>query len=336
MHTRQLGSFEVSAIGLGCMNMSSGYGAADDETSAELLLGALDAGYRFFDTAAVYGDGHNETLLGRVLNRRRQEFILASKGGLSKDASGKTRVNGRPDVLKRQCEQSLRRLQTDVIDLYYLHRLDPDVPVEESVGALGDLLRQGKIRALGLSEVCTATLRRGHREHPISAVQSEYSLWSRTPERSMLAACEELDISFVPFSPLGRGFLTGKAEDVSCLGEGDLRTSIARPRFEPDNFASNSKLLGPMRDIASQQGCSLAQLALAWLLARSDNRLVPIPGTKHIDHMRENAQAARLKLPVAVVEELDQLINERSVSGTRYTDALMATIDSERDGAVAD
>lgn len=332
MHTRQLGPFEVSALGLGCMNMSSGYGAADDdETSTQLLLGALDAGYRFFDTAAVYGDGHNEALLGRVLGRRRQEFILASKGGLAQDAWGKTRVNGRPEVLKRQCEQSLRRLQTDVIDLYYLHRLDPDVPIEESVGALGDLLRQGKIRALGLSEVCTDTLRRGHRECPISALQSEYSLWSRTPERSILATCQELGISFVPFSPLGRGFLTGKAEDVSCLSEGDLRLSIARPRFEPESFASNSKLLVPMREIAEQQGCSLAQLALAWLLARSDNRLVPIPGTKHIDYMRENAQAASLELSATVVEALGRLINEGSVSGTRYTEAVMASIDSERD-----
>ncbi len=331
MHTRQLGPFEVSAIGLGCMNMSSGYGAADDETSAQLLLEALDAGYRFFDTAAIYGDGHNEALLGRVLSRRRQEFILATKCGLSKDAGGRTRINGRPEALKRECEQSLQRLQTDVIDLYYLHRLDPDVPVEESVGALGDLLRQGKIRALGLSEVCTETLRRGHREQPISALQSEYSLWSRTPERSILAACDELCISFVPFSPLGRGFLTGTARDVDALSEGDIRLGIARPRFEPDNFAANSKLLVPLRDIAVQHGCSLAQLALAWLLARADHRLVPIPGTKHIDSMHQNAQAASLQLPVAVVEELDRLINEDTVVGARYADAVMATIDSERD-----
>ncbi|MFT5721154.1 MAG: aryl-alcohol dehydrogenase-like predicted oxidoreductase [Motiliproteus sp.] len=331
MYRRKIGPFEVSALGLGCMNMSSGYGAADDDASELLLLAALDAGYSFFDTAAVYGDGHNERLLGRVLKKRRQEFILATKGGLSKDADGSPRVNGRPQALKLECEQSLRRLQTEVIDLYYLHRLDPDVPVEESVGALADLQRQGKIRALGLSEVSTATLHRAHREHPISALQSEYSLWTRTPERSILAACAELGISFVPFSPLGRGFLTGRLEDVSTLGEGDLRLSMARPRFEPDNFAANCQLLLPMRDIAAQQGCTLAQLALAWLLARSDNRLVPIPGTKHIDYMRENALAAELELPASVVDELDQLINEETVVGARYTDSVMSTIDSERD-----
>lgn len=331
MYTRKLGPFEVSALGLGCMNLSAGYGAADDDASELLLLAALDAGYRFFDTAAIYGDGHNEMLLGRVLKRRRQEFILATKCGLTKDASGKQRANGRPQALKLECEQSLRRLQTEVIDLYYLHRLDPDVAVEESVGALADLQRQGKIRALGLSEVSTATLHRAHREHPISALQSEYSLWTRTPERSILAACAELEIGFVPFSPLGRGFLTGRAGDVSTLSEGDIRLSVARPRFEPDNFAANSKLLVPMRDIAAQQGCSLAQLALAWLLARSANALIPIPGTKHIDYMRENALAAELELPVAVVDELDQLFSAEAVAGGRYSDAVMAAIDSERD-----
>ncbi|MFT6916729.1 MAG: aryl-alcohol dehydrogenase-like predicted oxidoreductase [Motiliproteus sp.] len=331
MVTRKVGPFDVSALGLGCMNMSSGYGAADDDASEVLLLAALDAGYRFFDTAAIYGDGHNERLLGRVLKKRRQEFVLATKGGLSKDADGSPRVNGRPQALKLECEQSLRRLQTEVIDLYYLHRLDPDVPVEESVGALADLQRQGKIRALGLSEVSTATLRRAHREHPIGALQSEYSLWSRTPERSILAVCAELEIGFVPFSPLARGFLTGGAGDVNTLGEGDIRVGVARPRFEPHNFAANSRLLVPMRDIAAQQGCTLAQLALAWLLARSDKRLVPIPGTKHLDFMRENALAAELELSVSVVDELDQLINEETVAGARYTEPVMETIDSECD-----
>ncbi|MEH6471423.1 MAG: aldo/keto reductase [Halopseudomonas sp.] len=331
MRTRQLGPFEVSAIGLGCMNISSGYDAADDETSERLLLEALDAGYRFFDTAAMYGDGHSESLIGRVLKGRRQEFILASKCGLYKAASGATKVNGRPETLKSQCEQSLRRLQTDVIDLYYLHRVDPDVPVEESVGALGELLQQGKIRALGLSEVSTDTLHRAHREQPISAVQSEYSLWSRTPERSMLAACQQLGVSFVPFSPLGRGFLAGNAGDVTTLSDGDIRLGIARPRFEPDNFAANSRLLEPMTDIANQQGCNLAQLALAWLLAQSVPSVIPIPGTKRIDHLRENAQAAEQLLPASVVEELDRLINEDTVIGARYSDAVMASVDSERD-----
>ena len=331
MHTRQLGPFEVSALGLGCMNMSWGYGAADDEVSEQLLNEALDVGYRFFDTAAMYGDGHNEMLLGRALKKRRQEFVLATKCGLSKDANGVQRANGRPQALKLECEQSLRRLQTEVIDLYYLHRLDPQVPIEESVGALADLQREGKIQALGLSEVCSDTLRRAHREHPISALQSEYSLWSRTPERSILAACAELGVTFVPFSPLGRGFLTGKSRDVTGLSEGDIRLSVARPRFEPDNFATNSKLLEPLRDIASQQSCTLAQLALAWLLTGKATSLIPIPGTKHIDFMRENALAANVTLSPAVVDELDQLINESTVVGDRYSDKVMATIDSERD-----
>ena len=331
MQRRKLGPFEVSELGLGCMNMSMGYGPANDETSEQLLLAALDAGYSFLDTASMYGMGHNESLIGRVLKGRRDEYVLASKCGITRDGNNQIRTNGRPEVLKRTCEESLRRLRTEVIDLYYLHRLDPDVPVEESVGALSDLVHEGKIQTLGLSEVSTATLRRAHATHRVTAVQSEYSLWTRTPERGMLAACRELGVTFVPFSPLGRGFLTGKAQDVTRLTEDDIRQNVARPRFEPDNFQANSKLLEPLAELARRESCTLAQLALVWLLAQQDETLIPIPGTKHVEYMRENAAAADLPRDAELVRAIGSLITEARVAGARYNETLMATIDSERD-----
>ena len=335
MHTRKVGSLEVSAIGLGCMNMSMGYGPADDTVSTQLLNQAIDEGYRFFDTATMYGGGHNETLIGEALKNRRNEFVLASKCALYKDEDGKGKIDGRPATLKKQCEASLKRLQTDVIDLYYLHRLDKNVPIEESVGALADLVKEGKLREIGLSEISSDTLRRAHAEYPVAAVQSEYSLWSRTPEFGMLDTCEELGVTFVPFSPLARQFLTGKAQDVSQLSDADLRCSIARPRFEPEAFAQNSKLLVPYQEIAERVGCSMSQLALAWLLNLKDSdghqTMVPIPGTKHIDYMQENAQAESVQLDENTMAELDGLINENTVVGRRYTDSLMAGADSEKD-----
>jgi len=239
-------------------------------------------------------------------------------------------MDGRPAVLRQTCEESLRRLDTETIDLYYLHRIDPAVAVEESVGALAQLVAAGKIRGIGLSEVSAETLRRAHAEPPISAVQSEYSLWTRTPERRVLATCAELGIAFVPFSPLARQFLTGRCGDLTTFADDDIRASIARPRFEPDNFARNRELLVPFAAVAEREGCSMAQLALAWLLARGDN-IIPIPGTKHHDWMLENAGAAEISLAPATVAELDALINENTVSGRRYTDALMASTDSEQD-----
>lgn len=335
MHTRKLGPFQVSAIGLGCMSFSMGYGPADDAESARLLHAALDAGYSFLDTASMYGGGHNESLIGATLKQRRQEYVLASKCGLSKDETGKPVINGRPEILKKQCEDSLKRLQTEIIDLYYLHRLDPQVPVEESVGGLADLISAGKIRSLGLSEISTATLRRAQAEHPVTAVQSEYSLWSRTPETSLLAACADLGVAFVPFSPLGRGFLTGKAQDVTHLTKDDVRCTNARPRFEPEAFAANSQLLPPFAELAKQQGCTLAQLALAWVLAQKSPQgvatLIPIPGTKHIDYMLENAGAGDIQLSADTVAALNELINESTIQGQRYTAALMASMDAERD-----
>jgi len=331
MQQRQIGTFTVSAIGLGCMNVSMGYGPRpDDDESGKLLNTALDQGYTFLDTAAMYGAGHNESLIGKYISHRRDEYMLASKCGIAKDTDGKIKMNGHPDVLRQTCELSLRQLNTDVIDLYYLHRIDPNVPVEDSVGALAQLVEQGKIRTIGLSEISADSLRRAHAVHPITAVQSEYSLWSRTPERKVLGVCAELGIAFVPFSPLARQFLTGKSPDVTAVLEDDIRATIARPRFEPENFARNQKLLVPFGEIADRQGCSMAQLALAWLLAQGDN-IVPIPGTKHLEWMIENAGAADIELDAATVADLDALINEDTVAGHRYTDALMASTDSEKD-----
>ena len=335
MHTRKIGSLDISAIGLGCMNFSMGYGPGDDEVSARLLHEALDAGYTFFDTATIYGGGHNESLIGETLKGRRQEFVLASKCGYTRIEGGKSLIDGRPETLKNHCEASLKRLQTDVIDLYYLHRLDTKVPVEESAGALGDLVTAGKIREIGFSEISSETLRRAHAEYPVAAVQSEYSLWSRTPEFKMLQTCTDLGVAFVPFSPLARQFLTGKAKDVTQLTENDIRCSIARPRFEPEAFAQNVKLLEPYGEIAERVGCSMAQLALAWLLAQKNSEgqktLVSIPGTKHIEFMHENAGASEIVLDEATVAELDALINEETVVGTRYTTQLMAATNSEQD-----
>jgi aryl-alcohol dehydrogenase-like predicted oxidoreductase len=331
MQQRKIGPFSVSAIGLGCMNMSMGYGPVPEPAdSAKLLNQALDQGYSFLDTAAMYGMGHNEELIGKYLSSRRGEYVLASKCGIFRGSDGKTEINGRPEVLQRTCEASLKRLNTDVIDLYYLHRIDPGVPLEESVGQLSRLVEQGKILTIGLSEICSESLRLAHAVYPITAVQSEYSLWTRTPERKILASCDELDIAFVPFSPLARQFLTGKSPGLDEMSEDDLRQSIARPRFEPENLAENQKLLAGFAICASSQGCTMAQLALAWLLAQGDN-IIPIPGTKHFDYMIENAAAGDIQLDDSVVDELDQLINEDTVSGRRYTDALMASTDSEKD-----
>jgi len=234
MQQRTLGPFTVSAIGLGCMNVSAGYGPALAETDVERLFNAaLDEGYSLLDTAAMYGMGNNETLIGKYLAHRRDEYLLASKCGIARGKDGKIELNGRPEILRDTCEQSLKKLHTEVIDLYYLHRIDPNVPVEESVGLLSRLVEEGKIRTIGLSEVSTRSLRLAHAVHPITAVQSEYSLWSRTPEHQILATCTELGIAFVPFSPLARQFLTGKCPTLEQMTDDDIRQSIARPRFEP-------------------------------------------------------------------------------------------------------
>ena len=308
------------------MNLSHAYGTPPPREEAEaLLLNALDSGVTLFDTAALYGFGLNEELIGQVLSKHRSKFTLASKGGLH-GVDGKRVVDGRPETLKWSCEQSLKRLRTDVIDLYYLHRWDQRVPIEDSVGAMSDLVREGKVRTIGLSEVSAATLRKAHAVHPITAVQTEYSLWTRNPEIAVLDACRDIGAAFVAFSPLARGFLTGTLRDVSTFGERDIRRSM--PRFEPVNYAANLKLLDGMADIAGSLQCSLSQLALAWLLAKAPH-IIPIPGTRSLAHLQDDLGGAEVTLDAATMQRLDALINPRTVVGARYDAAAQAGVDTE-------
>ena len=332
METRSIGPFEVSAIGLGCMSLSHAYGAPPSREQAErVLLGALDAGYTFFDTAAVYGLGHNETLVGEVLGGHRDKFTLASKCGMT--VGDKRELNGRPEALKATCEDSLRRLKTETIDLYYLHRWDRRVPIEESVGALADLVAEGKIRAIGLSEVGAPALRRAHATHPIAALQTEYSPWTRNPEIAVLDACHELGVTFVAFSPVGRGFLAGGVRDLAKLEAGDFRTGM--PRFQGEAFEANLRLLAQFEALASEAGCTPGQLCLAWLM-KKDPTLVSIPGTARPKHMRENAGAAEVTLSDAIIARVDAVVNETTVTGSRYAPAMQAAVDTERTPAEAE
>ena len=309
------------------MSLSHAYGTPPEpEAAAAVLLKALDLGYTHFDTAALYGFGANEALIGRTLRHRRGEFVLASKGGMFRNAQGQREIDGHPHAIKQHCEDSLRRLQTDVIDLYYLHRWDKRLPVEESVGAVADLVREGKVRAIGLSEVSAATIRKAHRVHPLTAVQTEYSLWTRNPEVAVLDACRELGITLVAFSPLGRGFLAGSLKDVASLPPKDIR--LAMPRFQGEHFERNLGLLGGLAAIAEEQRVTMAQLVLAWLLAQG-NEIVPIPGTTRLDHLEENVGAAGLSLPPDTIARLNDLINPQTVSGARYNAATQTEIDTE-------
>ena len=326
MQTRKIGPFEVGAIGLGCMNLSHAYGAPPPPEVAEvLLLKALDSGVTLFDTASLYGFGANESLVGRVLAPHRAKFTLASKCGMT-GVNGTRVIDGRPETLRRTCEDSLQRLRTDVIDLYYLHRWDRKVPIEDSVGALADLVRAGKVRAIGLSEVSAPTLRRAHAVHPISALQNEYSLWSRNAEIATLDACRELGIAFVAFAPIGRGFLSAKLRDVASFDAKDIRRGM--PRFQSENFAANLQLLAGYAALAAEAGCTPAQLALAWLLAKGPH-IVPIPGTTSIDHLAENLAAVDVVLAPARIEKLDALINRHTVAGPRYNASTQSEIDTE-------
>ena len=327
MEQRRVGEFSVSAIGLGCMSLSHAYGAPPPREQAERVLkGALDAGYTFLDTAAVYGLGHNETLIGEVLKDRRADYVLASKCGITNAAATERGIDGRPETLKATCEGSLKRLQTEVIDLYYLHRWDRSVPIEDSVGALAELVAEGKIRAIGLSEVSAPTLRRAHAVHPIAALQTEYSPWTRNPEIAVLDACRELGVAFVAFSPVGRGFLAGGVRDVAQLEPGDFR--LGMPRFQGQAFAANLALFDRFADLAREAGCTPAQLCLAWLLQK-DEIIVPIPGTTNPDHMAENAAGAEVRLSPDVVQRLEALVNEDTVTGPRYAPAMQASVDTE-------
>ncbi|MGE0621417.1 MAG: aldo/keto reductase [Pseudomonadales bacterium] len=327
MRRVKLGELEVSAIGLGCMGMSQAYGEADAAESERTLNRALDIGVTFLDTANAYGLGHNEQLIGRVLKDRRSEIELATKFGIFVDANGRRGINGRPEQVADRCNESLARLQTDVIDLYYLHRLDPDVPIEDTVGAMADLVTAGKVRYLGLSEVSAATLRRAHAVHPITAVQSEYSLWTRDPEAHVLPACRALGVGFVPFSPLGRAILTGAittAEDVA--GERDMRGSM--PRFQGENLERNLALVNALSTIAETRGCTRGQLALAWLLAQGDH-IAPIPGTKRVKYLEENAAAADITLSDDEIAAIDELFAPAHIAGDRYAPAGMRSLDRD-------
>jgi aryl-alcohol dehydrogenase-like predicted oxidoreductase len=331
---RRIGPFAVPPIGLGCMNFSHAYGAPPAPEQAErVLLAALEAGVTLFDTAALYGFGANETLVGRVLKPHRERIVLCSKGGMAgvPFADGVKRViDGRPQAIRRNCEDSLKRLGTEVIDLYYLHRWDKQVPIEESVGEMARLLAEGKIRALGLSEVSAATLRRAHAVHPIAALQTEYSLWTRNPEIAVLAACRELGTAFVAFSPLARGFLTAVPPEVAKLDAKDIRRGM--PRFiDPAHWAANLELRERFVALAAEARCTPAQLALAWLLAQGED-IVPIPGTTRVDHLLEDLGAAGLALPRAVIERAGALVNQDTVAGPRYNAQSSSEVETETFG----
>ncbi len=314
------------SIGLGCMNLSHAYGSPVQQDDAiKALQEAFEMGYRHFDTATLYGGGANEQLLGQALKDHRQSFFLASKCGMAM-VDGKKQINGRPDTIRQQCENSLKRLQTEYIDLYYLHRLDPEVAIEESVGALGDLVKEGKIGAIGLSEVSATTLRKAHQECPITAIQSEYSLWTRNPEIAVLKACQELDVTFVAFSPLARGFLTGGLMNANDLETKDIRNNM--PRFQTEHYESNLALLNDYFSLAKDIGCTPAQLALAWFKGKHNN-IVPIPGTRSVHHMQENLDAAQLNLDTSQIRLLDEMINQNNVHGPRYNAAQQKEIDTE-------
>ena len=312
------------------MNLSHAYGTPPTPEQAErLLLTALDLGVTLFDTAALYGFGANETLVGKVLATHRQRFTLCSKGGMAGvqfDDGMKRVIDGHPDAIRRNCEDSLRRLRTDVIDLYYLHRWDKKVPIEESVGAMADLVAAGKVRTLGLSEVSASTLRKAHAVHAISAVQTEYSLWTRNPEIAVLEACRDIGAAFVAFSPVARAFLADALHDVAQLDAKDIRRTM--PRFAPAPYAANLALLPPYKSLAAELGCTPAQLALAWLLHKAPH-IVPIPGTTDVAHLRENVAAAQVVLPSGVMARLDALIHQHNVTGQRYNAQSSSEVDTE-------
>jgi aryl-alcohol dehydrogenase-like predicted oxidoreductase len=327
---RKIGPFEVSAIGLGCMNLSHAYGTPPSAEQGErVLLAALDAGVTLFDTAALYGFGANETLIGKVLSKHRSRFTLASKGGMAGvqfEDGVKRVIDGRPGTIRKNCEDSLKRLQTDVIDLYYLHRWDKKVPIEDSVGTMAELVREGKVRSIGLSEVSAATLRKAHAVHPIAAVQTEYSLWTRNPEIAVLEACRELGAAFVAFSPVARGFLCDAVQDVGTLDAKDIRRSM--PRFDAANHAANLLLLPGYKALASEAGCTPAQLALAWLLHKAPH-IVPIPGTTSVAHLQEDLGATKVRLDSGLMARLEALINQRTVTGHRYSAQSASEVDTE-------
>lgn len=327
MEARRLGTqgLTVSALGLGCMGMSWAYGKPDDDESIATLHESIERGCTFLDTAEVYGPWKNEELLGRALKGLRERVVLATKFGFALSEAGQvTGLDSRPEHVREACDASLRRLGVDVIDLYYQHRVDPNVPIEDTVGAMADLVKAGKVRFLGLSEASARTLRRAHAVHPISALQSEYSLWQREVEAEILPTCRELGVGFVAYSPLGRGFLTGQAKRAEEYGTGDNRSS--HPRFQGENFDANMKLVDAVKDLAKTKGCTPGQLAIAWLLRQGDD-VVPIPGTKRRTYLRENLASLEVALSDADAAWLDEQLPVGATKGERYNPVLMSILD---------
>lgn len=321
MKKRMLGTLEVSEIGLGCMGMSDYYGPGNDETSIRVIQEAVDRGVTLLDTADVYGIGKNEELVGRAVRGRRSKVAIATKFGNEKNFNGQfVRVNGRPDYVKSACEASLKRLDVDVIDLYYQHRVDPDVPIEDTVGAMAELVREGKVKHIGMSEAAPATIRRASKVHTIAALQTEYSIWTRDVEADILPVCRELGIGFVAYSPLGRGFLTGMIKDAKELSESDFRR-IA-PRFQDENMKKNLAIVARLEKIAGEKGCRASQLALAWLLAKGED-IVPIPGTRHMEYLHENLGAADIALTLDDIARIEAAVPQDEVAGMRYPEAGM-------------
>lgn len=323
MRTIKLGNSAISSsvIGLGCMGMSEFYGEPDDVQSMATLERAFELGVTHYDTSNIYGRGHNETLIGQFAKGKRDRITIASKFGIRRDPNGPPGstydrdLDNSPDYMRRCCEESLTRLGVETIDLYYVHRADPNVPIEETVGALGELVREGKIRGIGLSEISAEVLRRAHATHPIAALQSEYSLWTREPERAVLPTCRELDIAFVAYSPLGRGFLTGAIHTATELAGDDFR--LTSPRFQGENFDANLALVEHVRALAMHKGCTAGQIAIAWLLHRGQD-IVPIPGTKRIKYLEENVGAAEIHLSEAELARIDEILPIGSAVGERY------------------
>jgi len=325
MQQRKLGSHgpEVSAIGLGCMGMSEFYGPADDATSIAVIHAALERGVTLFDTADMYGLGRNEELVGRALAGRRDRAVIATKFGIVRDNTDRRGVSGRPEYVRASCDGSLRRLGIDTIDLYYQHRVDPQVPIEDTVGAMAELVRQGKVRYLGLSEAAPATIRRAHAVHPIIALQTEYSLWSRDPDADLVGLCRELGIAFVAYSPLGRGFLTGAIASTDALAPDDFRRT--QPRFTGDNLEHNRALVARLVELAKRRGCTPAQLALAWLLARAPH-IIPIPGTRKLERLDENIAATAIALDAGELAAIDAIAPPGAAAGPRYPADRLATV----------
>ena len=333
IQTRNVGAFPANPLGLGCMSLSFGYGPASSSQHIQSIIElAIDLGVNLFDTAAVYGDGHNETELGKAIAPFRSQVALCTKGGMTATYNEKGRqrkIDSRPEVIRANCEDSLRRLGIEVIDLYYLHRWDKITPIEDVAGAMADLIAAGKIKSYGLSEVSAETLKKAHATHPVTAIQSEYSLWTRNPEIAVLPACEALGITLVAFSPFGRGFLACGSPDPSEFEEKDLRRVM--PRFQPPYYEKNLLLRKQLKELAEAAGVTNAQLLLAWVVHQSPS-IVTIPGTTHLDHLRENMKTQSLKIPAEVLEEASRLINQKTVAGERYDSVATGQVGTERFG----